>query len=388
MPLTIPGVTEGESATVRRLAGAAAVIVVLALCLLAFRFMASPPSGSYEVRAILGEAGTNLSAGSDVKVRDVAVGTVARIDLDDQARAVATLVIWPRYRIPEDVDVTVNSKTLLGERYVELVPHGPLDEGAALSAGDVLRTDDERVVEVQDLVDAIDPLLAAIDPLAAGRIIDELGSFTPDDARIAARNLEVGAELADFGAATAEEQIDRLSAVADLTGELARAADDWNRLDRSLPRWVSLLPDRQAAIRTNLEALSSFSLTLAEFLEVKETTIAELLRATTVVNGVIAAQPHELASLVDGIAQYAFKFSVHGGSLNDGTEHGYFRVFIGGEGSIQQLCASLPAALRANAPGCVDHDRVDQSDEGDTDEQEPEDEASEDEPDEEPPGEG
>lgn len=365
---------------VRRLAGTTAVVLLLAGCFLLYKQIAKPPAGSVRVTAVLGEAGTNLIAGSDVKLRDVLVGTVETLELNERAQAVATLIIHPDHRIPQDVGIFVNSKTLLGERYIELVPDGPLEDPPYLTAGDILRVDpnEQSVVEVQDLVDAIDPLLAAIDPASLGAIVDEFGSFTADDARLAARNIEVSAELADFGARTADEQIARLSALADLTGELAGAADDWNRLDRTLPRWVSLLPDRQAAIRTNLDALSSFSLTLAEFLEVEEQTIGDLLRATTIVNGVLADRHDELASLVYGVFRYAFKLGSHGGNLNDGTEFGYFRTFLGGEGEIARLCAALPEPLRANAPGCLEGNTPDedQSDQGDVREQEPRDEPS------------
>lgn len=364
---------------VRRILGTVAAILLGAGALLLFRWIASPPPGSYQLEVLLGETGQNLSSGSDVKMRDVRIGTVGQIVLDDQARAVATVTILGPRRVPADVEVSVDAKTVLGEKFVQLTPSGPLDRGPFLADGDRLAVGEEQrdVPEVQDLLDALDPILAALDPTDVGTLIDEFGAFTPDDARLAARNFELGAELSAFGARTADEQIARISSLATLTGELARTAPDFNRLNRTLPRWVSFLPDRQPAVRTNLEALSSFALTAAEFFEVEEETIGDLLTFTTIVQGVLAEKNDEVASIIHGISRYAFKLSRHGGNLNDGTEFGYFRVFIGGEGEIERLCAGLPPEFRQHAPGCLEDSDTEQEDEGgDTPEQDPEDEPS------------
>ncbi len=348
-----------SSVLVRRLVGTVAAILLIAGGRVLVTTIGAPPSGSYEVVVELGShAGKGLDPGSDVKVRGVLTGTVKDIRLDDQANAVVTLIIWPLQALPRDVQVVVTAKTFLGEKQIELRPRTDvLASPPYLQDGDVLRVaEEDEPAEVQELIAAFEPVLDAIDPVDLAAVIDTFGSFDREDALTAGRNIEVGAELADFGARTAQDQLARLSSLATLTGELATTAEDFNRLSRSLPVWTSILPDRQADVRANLEALSEFSLTLADFLEVEETTIRDVLAVTTTVNGVLAGQSDDLSLMIHSIYRYAFKLGRHGGFLNDGTDHGWFRGFMGNEGQLEELCRDLPEPFADIAPGCVPED--------------------------------
>lgn len=339
------------SHAVRRLAGAAAVILLLALSKLLFAEISSD-EGTFRVTAVLGDAGSGLQEGGDVKMRGVPVGEVVDLSfVDGQARA--TLQIEERYRVPRDVGIVVTAKTFLGPKQVELLPDGPL-EPPLLAADDVLRVDPEdRPVEVQEVLAELDELFADIPAGDLATLVDALGAFDDRDAEVVGRNIEQGAELADFGARTADDQIARLSALADVVDSLARTVDDFNRLNRTLPRWVSLLPDRQADVRSALDSLSAFSLTTAGFLEVERPTIRRLLVTGDAIGGVVEPRVEEIGRLVFGIYRYARSFGEHGGSLNDGTEHAWFRAHIGEEGEIERFCEELPPELEQVAPGCV-----------------------------------
>jgi virulence factor Mce-like protein len=347
-----------SSVLLRRVVGTLAAVLLIGGGKLLIDVVAAPPAGSYEVTAHLGAAGKGLQPGSDVKVRGVLTGKVRSIVLDDRANAVATLTIWPTHPLPRDLDVAVTSKTFLGTKQIELrPPDGRLDAPRQLGDGDVLRVDEGgEPVEPQEFLAAIEPFLDAIDPVEIGQVVDTFGSFDREDAETAGRNIDLGSELAEFGARTADDQIDRVSSLATLTGELATTAADFNRLNRSLPRWVSLLPDRQPAIRTNLEALSAFSLTFAEFLGVEEDAIGDVLEVSTVVNGVLAGQAEDLSDMIFGIYRYSLKLGQHGGALEDGSEHGWFTVFLGDEEQLDRLCRQLPPEFQEIAPGCVAED--------------------------------
>lgn len=342
---------------VRRLLGTLAILLFVGGGKLLFDAVAAPPSGSIEVTANLGTAGQGLDKGSEVKVRGVVVGTVKEVTLDAQANAVATLIIHPVHRLPRDVDVLVVAKTFLGEKQVVLRPQGEtLSAGLALADGDVLGiAGGGEPTEVQQLIAALEPVLDAIEPYDLAAVVDAFGSFDRRDAELVGRNLEVGAELAEFGAETAPDQIDRISTLASVTGELATTASDFNRLNRSLPDWVSLLPDRQADVRRNLDSLSSFSTTTSAFLRTEEQAIAEVLRVTTIVNGVFAAQAGDVSRFIEGAMLYAKKLGSHGGTLVDGTDHGWFTVIMGDEGTFGQICEAL-GPLQEAAPGCVEDD--------------------------------
>ena len=81
------------------------------------------PEG-YRVKVPFNEA-TQLAVESDVRISNVSVGRVKKIELEDEGEnrdlAVATLEIDERYApIPEDTLAMLRQKTLLGETYVEL----------------------------------------------------------------------------------------------------------------------------------------------------------------------------------------------------------------------------------------------------------------------------
>jgi phospholipid/cholesterol/gamma-HCH transport system substrate-binding protein len=102
------------------------------------------PEG-YRVKVPFQEA-TQLAVESDVRISNVSVGRVKKIELSnegpDRNRAVATIELDDRYApIPENTRAMLREKTLLGETYVELTQgdrDGPkVPEGGSLSPAQV-----------------------------------------------------------------------------------------------------------------------------------------------------------------------------------------------------------------------------------------------------------
>jgi phospholipid/cholesterol/gamma-HCH transport system substrate-binding protein len=131
--------------------GAAGLVVLGLLILLAFNVAAIPFLGGGPVySAAFSEAG-GIAEGDDVRVAGVKVGQVAGVDLDgDHVRV--------DFRITEDAafgtesGASIRLKTLLGEKYLSLEPAG---EGQ-LEAGSEIPI--ERTVSVYDVVTAFSDL--------------------------------------------------------------------------------------------------------------------------------------------------------------------------------------------------------------------------------------
>ncbi|MBM3667302.1 MAG: MCE family protein [Actinobacteria bacterium] len=118
------------------------------------------PEG-YRVKVPFNEA-TQLAVESDVRISNVSVGKVKKIELEDEGEsrdlAVATLEIDEDYApIPENTLAMLRQKTLLGETYVELTPgdrDGPklAEDGSlppaqvaeSVQLDEIFRTFDER----------------------------------------------------------------------------------------------------------------------------------------------------------------------------------------------------------------------------------------------------
>lgn len=325
---------------IARIGGLAAAILLVAVGYMGIAYTLRPPSGSYEVTAVLGRAGQGLGGGTDVKARGVIVGEVTDVRLED-GHAVATLTLLPDARLPDPsrMQAVVSSKTFLGEKQLELLIDGEIDE-PFLSAGDTLGTPEgTEVREPVDLFEAFGDFIEAIPAPELGQVIQAFGTFTQEDAEIAGRNLDLSDELFAFQARTADEQIDRFSDLADIIEAVEPRTGDLNRLMRTLPRWTTVLPDRQLAFRQQMEALSSFSLGLAEFLEVNESDLSRLNRLGQQVLLTIEPRVGEIGNIIHGAYRYAYNFGKHGSSLSDGSEAGWQKVLFP---LFEEMCHQFP----------------------------------------------
>lgn len=316
---------------VRRVAGTAAAIMVLAVGFLAMKARYAPPSGSYEVTAVLGRAGVGLSPGSDVKVRGVRVGEVSQLRYLD-GRAIATLRFDPEPRLPgvEDLEMVVTAKTLLGEKQVELsFPDEAFSEGPRLEAGDTLVASREPT-ELSEVLDRLEPFIDAMDGEDLATIVEAFGE-QQGEAETIVENLELGSQLAAFGERTADQNLENLRRFADISDALAPVADDMTRLNQALPEATRILREEQDRITRNLDALRRFSVGFAEFLEVEEPNIDRLLRTGDVIGAMLERQQNRIGDLVHGLYLYTSGFP-HGIDLNDGTEAAGFKIFIDLEG--------------------------------------------------------
>ena len=322
----------------RRIVGTASVILLLALSYLGLKARYAPPSGSYEVTAVLGDAGSGLALHSDVKVRGVVVGEVTGLRYDD-ATAYATLTMdaKPQLPPPSKLDLHVNAKTLLGPKEVEL-SFSDDDFGSPpyLAAGDTVTASSEPT-ELQTVIDKLQPLLDAIGPNDLASIVEALGAQRGEGDNIA-KNLQLGQQLASFGARTADAQLARFSSLTDIANTLQTANSAFNRLNKRIPEWASFLPDKEQQVATNLDALARFSDGLSGFLEVETPAIIHLAQTSDVIGAVIENHINKVGDLLQGLYRYGFKLGRHGGNLDDGSEFAYFHIFLSGDDLTKGVC--------------------------------------------------
>ncbi len=342
---------------IRRVVGSSLAILLIALGYLGVDFALAPASGSYQVEAILGTAGSGLYVGTDVKTRGVIIGKVSALRFEklngEGPFAIATLLLDPEPPLPtaDKINVQVAQKTLLGEKQVELVFEASdfLTGGAALAAGDVLRAN-RQITELDAVIDELTPLLQAIDPEDLAEIIEALGSFE-GEGPIIAENLAVGSELAAFGDRIAEESLERLGQLADVAQDLVLTADEINRLSASIPGGTELLIARQDDIARVLRDTSTFAVTLAEWLEVERETFDRLLDSGDPILALFEDYEAEIGNVVQGFYRYTYKLGHEPGWLTDGTGFAYFRIFVDGQVIAAGICEQA-GPLAAAIPIC------------------------------------
>lgn len=169
-----------------------------------------------------------------VRVGDVPVGTVTRIELTDDGRARVTMRIDPDVELPAEVEAHLRKTALLGERFVELVPVGTT--GRLADGTHIERT--KVISELEELV-------------ATG---NELLAFVAADSLAAA--VQTGAQAFGGQGATLGGFLEDLEA---FVGEFEAGKDDLLRLIDALDRFVGGIAVAAEDNAAALEALARAS---------------------------------------------------------------------------------------------------------------------------------
>ncbi len=120
-----------------------------------------------------------LTEGAEVKVAGVAIGRVDSLRVED-GKAVLALAIRQDAGIHGDARVAVRARSVLGEKYVEIV--GGSAAAPLLEEGDTLAVI-APPLEIDQLVNRLGPILDAVDPAAVSRSVaalDDALSSDPD----------------------------------------------------------------------------------------------------------------------------------------------------------------------------------------------------------------
>lgn len=210
-------------------------------------------SDPIEVTVLLEDA-AGAAEGAAVKVAGVTVGSVSDLSLDS-GRARLTLQIDPSAGVTTDMFVQVRARSLLGEKYIALIPSpqpdSPLADGGQL-------TNTRPSLDVDDLLNRLGPLLDGVDGEALAGIVTTLSDALEEDPERLRRML-VDAETILDNAATASTD---LPALAEQTGStlasVRRAADAGDRTLSELSSAAARADDIAAKAETladNADAL-------------------------------------------------------------------------------------------------------------------------------------
>ncbi len=129
--------------------------IALMLALLA---TACGGSEATEVNATFSDV-ADLTTNAAVKIADVAIGTVSAIDLSEGMQASVEMEVDPEVQLPARMMARLRKTSVLGERYIELVPLEPTT-GTWTSGGEVEET--EVVPELEEVVATSTDLLIAV----------------------------------------------------------------------------------------------------------------------------------------------------------------------------------------------------------------------------------
>jgi phospholipid/cholesterol/gamma-HCH transport system substrate-binding protein len=253
----------------------------------------------YHVTAVFDDV-MDLVPQSSVRVNDVAVGDVESITLGKAMRARVTMRIKSSVRLPANSVAVLEQTSLLGEKYVALLPpsdqraRGTLRDGATIPA---LRTSDAATVE---------EVFTALSALLNGGGVAQLHTIT----------VELGKAMSG-----------RESRVRDLLGQLrtfvgsldAHRADITRALD-SLDRLSATLAKQRGTIATALDDIAPGLKVLADQRGQLVSTLAALSRLGVVATNVINASKADTVADLRLLAPTLAKLDQAGTSLPNALE--------------------------------------------------------------------
>ena len=200
-------------------------------------------------------SGNALSKEADVKARGVNVGKVKKVTVEDGGAVTIDLGLDPKYakELPADTTARILPKTLFGERFVSLqIPDETDNRTLAGGHAEIFEDPKGNAPEVEDLFDALTPLIEAIPP----------------------QDLNV--------------TLTALSQALDGRGE--QLGDTVGQLNDIF----SAVNDNMPALQGTLEGLATFSETYSEALP----TVIDALDTLRVTNRTIVGQQDDLRNLI------------------------------------------------------------------------------------------
>lgn len=333
--------------------GPLVVALVVAAIALGIKAAYGGFSHTYLLTVNMPRASQNLLVGSDVRERGVVIGSVSSIELaGDHARI--TLKIEPQYRVPSAAAASVDLKTLLGAKYVDL--RFPRYAPPFLGPGATVQTSTVGP-ELEDVLADGVQVLDAIRPPDLATVVSTLAQAASGHGSDIARGLRANERLSSLFAQTLDPQLRALHDFEIVFGTLKDSGVDLNNLADAINQGVPVYASAQAHadLRRALEALVPFSNNLADLLILNRPQWDRLITQGDVVLGTIQANAAGLQRLVHGLYQYVYKLSPKPVPFGDGSASAGFVAFIGGDSFkdvVKELCAALPQSVRHLMPVC------------------------------------
>ena len=284
---------------VRALLGLVAVALMCAALAVTWAFLQGGFEGGIPVSARFSAPGVGqqLPIGGDVKVRGVLVGRIQdmRLDGDD---VLVDMRLNDDEQIPLGSRAEIRSKTVFGQKWVELIPPAN-DDGSYLAAGDEIPDDRtreplefERALQLgHDLLSAIplDDLSLTLETLADGFSGSEADARRAIDRGLVALRA-VNSRSREFDLSL--RQLSEFALWLDQNDtSLLSLMDSLDAANRAL---VGAAP----AYRANLRSVPAFFDRLATFQELIEHDLGRLVENGATLAEIVAARSDQLTDLV------------------------------------------------------------------------------------------
>jgi phospholipid/cholesterol/gamma-HCH transport system substrate-binding protein len=277
----------------------------------------------YTVTAELDDV-LSLVPHSAVRVNDVAVGRISRIELGDDWTARVTMQINGDVRLPADATARLGQSSLLGEKYVQLAAPPGGGNGRLADGGVIPLSRTSRSTEVEEVFGALSLLLN-------GGGVNQLRTITRElNAALGGREPEVRSMLRRVNTLVTElddhrgDITDALDAVNRLSSTLAHRKDDVGTVLTGLSPGLKTLERQRGSLLTMLRSLDTLSGVAVSTVDASKDDMIADLRAVASTLKELADAGADLPDALQVLVTYPFTDEVLNGVKGD-----YLNAYLG-----------------------------------------------------------
>ncbi|BBX17840.1 mammalian cell entry protein [Mycolicibacterium duvalii] len=288
--------------------GVVLIVLVIVVGLQPQRLWSMATSVRYQ--AVFAEAG-GLSAGNEVKVSGVTVGTVSDVALD-RGRAVTTFAVHSGVRLGRDTTASIGIATVLGERVLVLEPAG----SGSLGAMGVIPL--SRTGSPYSLTDAVGEFTSNTAQTDTAAINQSLDTLSDTIARIAPQlgpTFDGVSRLSKSLNSRNESLSSLLAAAADVTGVLSERSAQVNALLLNANDLLAVLRERRYAIVNLLASTTAVAQQLTGMVADNEQELAPTLQQLNTVAEMLERNRDNITASLKGLAKYQV---TQGEAVNNG----------------------------------------------------------------------
>lgn len=271
---------------------------------------------SVRYQAVFAEAG-GLSAGNNVKVSGVTVGTVSDITLERGA-AMVTFSVNSAVPIGSDTTASIGIATVLGERVLELEPAGSRSLGAG---GVIPLSQTGSPYSLTDAVGEFTSNTAATDTAAINQSLDTLSDTIERIAPQLAPTFDGVTRLSKSLNTRNESLSSLLRAASDVTGVLSERSNQVNSLILNANDLLAVLQERRYAIVNLLASTTAVARQLTGMVADNEQELAPTLEKLNTVSEMLERNRDNISASLKGLAKYQV---TQGEAVNNGFYYNGF----------------------------------------------------------------
>lgn len=296
--------------------GVVLIVLVIAVGLQPERLWSWATAIRYQ--ALFTEAG-GLSAGNDVKVSGMTVGSVTGVTLS-KGKALVTFTVDGGVRLGSETTAHIRTGTLLGERMMTLEPGG----GEPMKPADVIPL--SRTSSPYSLTEAVSEFTAntaGTDTASINQALDTLSDTIDRIAPQLGPTFDGLSRLSQSLNDRDESLRGLLDSAADVTGVLAERSQQLNTLLLNANDLMGVLEQRRHQIVNLLANTSAVAQHLTGLVHDNEQELAPTLEKLNSVYEMLERNRDNIAEALTGLAKYQV---TQGEAVNNGF---YYNAFVG-----------------------------------------------------------